>query len=207
MTVTIGVLSVQGDVAENITAVRQAMAEADVEGTVNAIRMPGAVSQLDGLVIPGGESTSIGKLSEARGLIKEIQKEIRNGMPVLGVCAGMILLSKSASDPVLGDTEQPLLGLLDVEVQRNSFGRQRRSFEASVSMNGLGIFGFNGVFIRAPSVSKTGPSVEVLAKLDGKIVAVRSGNIVGTSFHPELSGDASLHRHLAEAAAKYAAAK
>ena len=116
-------------------------------------------------------------------------------MPVLGICAGMIMLSKTADDRVVGKIDQPLLDILDIKLERNSFGRQRESFEADVSMNSIDIPKFNGVFIRAPSVSDVGSDVEVLSEFNERIVAVKKGNVIGTSFHPELTSDVSLHKY------------
>ena len=116
-------------------------------------------------------------------------------MPVLGICAGMILLSSTAKDRIVGGIDQPLLDVLDVKLERNSFGRQGESFESDISLNSIGISKFNGVFIRAPSVTEVGNNVEILSEFDNKIVAVKQGNIIGTSFHPELTQDVSLHKY------------
>ena len=115
-------------------------------------------------------------------------------MPVFGICAGMVFLSKNSKDRVVGNVDQPLLDILDVKIERNSFGRQKDSFEANISMDPIGISSFNGVFIRAPSVSETGSGVEILAKFNEKTVAVKQGNIIAISFHPELTRDLSLHK-------------
>ncbi len=190
----IGVLSVQGDVAENVTATKDALKELDEDGNVSAVKTTEQISKLDGLIIPGGESTMIGQLSLLNGSLKLIKEKIESGMPVFGICAGMILLSKEVKDRVMGITDQPLLDLLDVEVERNSFGRQRDSFEANVSMASIDIPNFNGVFIRAPSITETENEVEILSKFNEKIVAVKQGNILATAFHPELTSDISLHK-------------
>ena len=116
-------------------------------------------------------------------------------MPVLGICAGLILLSKKVKDRVVGETQQPLLDLLDVQVERNSFGRQHDSFEAEISMEPIQISNFSGVFIRAPSIEEIGKGVEVISKFNEKIVAVKQGNILATAFHPELTSDVSLHKY------------
>jgi 5'-phosphate synthase pdxT subunit len=116
-------------------------------------------------------------------------------MPVFGICAGLILLSKNAKDRVMGNVDQPLLDLLDVKVERNSFGRQRDSFEAKISLEPVNISSFNGVFIRAPSISDIGNDVEILSKFNEKIIAVKQGNILATAFHPELTTDISLHKY------------
>ncbi|HXV39238.1 MAG TPA: pyridoxal 5'-phosphate synthase glutaminase subunit PdxT [Nitrosopumilaceae archaeon] len=191
----IGVLAVQGDVAENITATKMAMEELGIDGIVNEIKYPEQISELDGMIIPGGESTVIGQLSLVNGSLKKIKEKIASGMPVLGICAGMILLSKKIKDRVVGDMEQPLLDLLDVKIERNTFGRQRDSFESEISMEKIGIPKFHGVFIRAPSIVETGKNVDVISKFNEKIVAVKQGNIIGTSFHPELTDDLSLHKY------------
>ena len=136
----------------------------------------------------------IGQMSLVNGALKTIKEKVESGMPVFGICAGMILLSKNSKDRVVGDMDQPLLDLLDVKVERNSFGRQKDSFEAQISLEPIGITSFNGVFIRAPSISETGNNVKILAKFNEKIVAVQQGNILATAFHPELTRDTSLHK-------------
>ena len=191
----IGVLAVQGDVAENVMATKMALEELGIEGIVSEIKYPEQISELDGLIIPGGESTVIGQLSLVNGSLKQIKEEIASGMPVLGICAGMILLSKRAKDEVVGEIDQPLLDLLDVKVERNTFGRQRDSFEAEISMEKIGIPKFHGVFIRSPSIVEVGKSVEIISKFNEKIIAVKQGNIIGTSFHPELTADLSIHKY------------
>ncbi len=193
--IKVGVLSLQGDVAENIASTKTALSELDKTGTVTEVKTPEQISELDGLIIPGGQSTMIGQLSLINGSLKKIKEKIEAGMPVLGICAGLILLSKKAKDRVVGYTDQPLLDLLDVQVERNSFGRQRDSFEAVISMDSLNIPKFNGVFIRAPSISELGENAEVISKFNEKIVAVKQGNMLATAFHPELTQDVSLHKY------------
>jgi pyridoxal 5'-phosphate synthase pdxT subunit len=194
--VNIGVLAVQGDVAENVVATRMAMEELGVKGIVTEVKNPEQIAELDGLIIPGGESTVIGILSLVNGSLKKIKEKIARGMPVLGTCAGMIVLSKSAKDRIVGEMDQPLLDYLDIKIERNAFGRQRDSFEANISLEKIGIPTFRGVFIRAPSVIESGKDVEIISKFNEKIVAVKQGDIIGTSFHPELTGDLSLHKYL-----------
>ncbi len=193
--INIGILAVQGDVAENLSTTRMAMDDLGIGGIVSEVKNPEQISDLDGLVIPGGESTVIGTLSLVNGSLKKIKEKIASGMPVLGICAGMILLSKKAKDRVVGEMEQPLLDYLDIKIERNTFGRQRESFEADISLEKIGIPKFRGVFIRAPSVIEAGKNIEILSKIDEKIVAVKQGNIIGTSFHPELTKDLSLHKY------------
>lgn len=195
MSLTVGILAIQGDVHENITSTERAIKELGVEASVVGVKTSEEISKLDGLIIPGGESTTIGQLSLVNSSFKIIKEKIEQGMPVLGICAGMIMLSKTANDRVMGKTDQPLLDLLDIKLERNSFGRQKESFEANISMNSINIPKFNGVFIRAPSVSDTGSGVEVLAKFNEKIVAVKKGNMLGVAFHPELTEDVSLHKY------------
>jgi len=196
--INIGVLAVQGDVAENIAATRMALDELGIEGIVTEVKTPEQISDLNGLVIPGGESTVIGTLSLVNGSLKKIKEKIASGMPVLGTCAGMIVLSKKAKDRIVGEMDQPLLDYLDVKIERNAFGRQRDSFEADISLEKIGIPTYRGVFIRAPSVIETGKGVEVISKFNEKIVAVKQGNIIGTSFHPELTGDLSVHKYFVD---------
>jgi len=191
----IGILAVQGDVLENVMATKMSLDELGMDGMVNEVKTPEQINDLDGLIIPGGESTVIGTLSLVNGSLKKIKEKIANGMPVFGICAGLILLSKKAKDRVVGEMDQPLLDFLDVKIERNAFGRQRDSFESEISMEKIGIPKFRGVFIRAPSIMEVGKDVEVLSKFNEKIIAVKQGNIIGTSFHPELTGDLSLHKY------------
>ena len=195
MSITVGVLSIQGDVQENLLSTKTALDELDIDGKVVSVKTPDEISQLDGLIIPGGESTTIGHLSLANDSLKVLKEKIDGGMPVLGICAGMIMLSKTANDKVVGKIDQPLLNILDIKLERNSFGRQRESFETDVSMDSINIQKFNGVFIRAPSVSDVGSDIEILAKYNEKIVAIKKGNVIGTAFHPELTTDTSLHKY------------
>ncbi|MFY9300042.1 MAG: pyridoxal 5'-phosphate synthase glutaminase subunit PdxT [Candidatus Nitrosotenuis sp.] len=195
MSVNIGVLGMQGDVAENISATKVALAKVGLRGSVKQVKTPDQISALDALIIPGGESTMIGQMSLVNGAIKTIKEKITQGMPVFGICAGLILLSRTAKDRIVGKMDQPLLDLLDVRVERNSFGRQRDSFEAEISAQPIGIAKSHGVFIRAPSIEGLGKGVDVVSKFNEKIVAVKQGNILATSFHPELTSDVSWHQY------------
>ena len=195
MSLTVGVLSIQGDILENILSVKAAIDALDIDGTVTSVKTPEEISKVDGLVIPGGESTTIGQLSVVNGSLNIIKEKIEQGMPVLGICAGMVMLSKTAQDKVVGKIDQPLLEILDIKLERNSFGRQRESFETDISLTSLGIPTFNGVFIRAPSISDVGSDVEILSKFNEKIIAVKKDNIIGVAFHPELTTDTSLHKY------------
>ncbi len=185
----------QGDVTENFISTMSALNDLGLDGSVSQVKTPDQISKLDGLIIPGGESTMIGHLSLVNGALKKVKEKIESGMPVFGICAGMILLSKNSKDRVVGKTEQPLLNLLDVEIERNSFGRQKDSFEAEISLEPIGISSFQGVFIRAPSVLNTGSDVETISKFNEKTVAVKQGRIIAASFHPELTIDTSIHKY------------
>ncbi len=201
LSLTIGVLGFQGDIEENVAATNQALREMQiVDGNVELVRYPEEIEKVDGLIIPGGESTVQSTLAAIQRSLPVIKKRISEGMPVLGTCAGMIMLSRRAFDRVVGDTKQKLIGNLDIVIERNAFGRQNESFEADLNIDLLGKDAFKGVFIRAPAVSEVGKDVEVIAKLNNKVVAVKQKNIIGTAFHPELSGDSRMHRHLVKMA-------
>ncbi|MDQ3840077.1 MAG: pyridoxal 5'-phosphate synthase glutaminase subunit PdxT [Thermoproteota archaeon] len=198
--VLIGVLGVQGDIEENVNATRNALKDLQAIGEATPVIYPEQIEQVDGLILPGGESTVVSSLVTIHhgGIFQAIRKVISNGLPVLGTCAGMILLSRRAYDRVVGETKQQLLGSLDAEVERNAFGRQSESFEAELEMPFLGNESFRGIFIRSPVVKKIGDNVEVLAKINGEIVGVKQDNIIATAFHPELSDDTRLHRKFVE---------
>ncbi|MDP8889284.1 MAG: pyridoxal 5'-phosphate synthase glutaminase subunit PdxT [Thermoproteota archaeon] len=193
---TIGVLGLQGDIEENVAATSQALQELHINGSVDMVRSHEEIEKIDGLILPGGESTVQSTLTAIQRSLPVIKKRISEGMPVLGTCAGMIMLSKRAYDRIVGDTKQKLIGNLDIVIERNAFGRQNDSFEADLSLGMLGKEPFKGVFIRAPAVSEVGKDVEVIGKLNNRIVAVKQKNIIGTAFHPELSDDSRMHRHL-----------
>jgi 5'-phosphate synthase pdxT subunit len=180
----VGVLALQGAVREHVAALREVGAE-PVE-----VRLPGDLEGLDGLILPGGESTTMRRLMDRYGLTEPIRALARHGAPMFGTCAGMILLADR-----LTDGEAPVLRLLDIEVHRNAYGRQLDSFEADLDVPALGAEPLHGVFIRAPIVTDVGAGVEVLARdPDGRPIAVRSGSVLATAFHPELTGDRRLHR-------------
>jgi 5'-phosphate synthase pdxT subunit len=182
----VGVLAVQGAVREHVEAIRQIGAEPVL------VRLPADFEGLDALILPGGESTTMRHFIDRYGLREPILAMAGRGAPMLGTCAGMILLANR-----LTDDEQPVLGLLDVAVRRNAYGRQLDSYESDVQMPVLGGDPLRGVFIRAPVVEDAGPQVEVLARdAEGRIIAVRQGKVLATAFHPELTGDRRLHRLL-----------
>jgi 5'-phosphate synthase pdxT subunit len=187
MGTTAGVLAVQGDVSEHARAIRRAGQQQGREITVREVRGSGVVPECDLLSIPGGESTAISRLVHREGIAPEIRDHVDAGRPVLATCAGLILLSDDS-----GDDRVETLGLLDIGVERNAFGRQRDSFEAPLDVRGFDE-PFPAVFIRAPVVASVGSDVEVLAEWESQPVAVRQENILGTAFHPELSGDWRIH--------------
>lgn len=190
----IGVLAVQGAFQEHIDVLRQI----GVEGV--PVRLPMDLEGLAGLIIPGGESTTMRKLIDRWGLRQPILDLAGKGAPVFGTCAGMILLSREITD---GD--EAVLPLLDISVKRNAFGRQLESFESDLSVPVVGDRPVHAVFIRAPTVERVGPDVDVLAQLDdGRVVAVRGGSVIATAFHPELAGETRFHRLVATMAAAFA---
>jgi 5'-phosphate synthase pdxT subunit len=180
----VGVLALQGDVREHSRALAAVGAE-PVE-----VRRPAELAAVDGLVLPGGESTTIGRLLVIFNLLEPLRAAVVAGLPVFGSCAGMILLAQEVLD---GRPDQPLIGGLDVVVRRNAFGRQVDSFEADLDVTGVSGPPVHAVFIRAPWVEKAGESVEVLARVGDHPVAVRQGSLLATSFHPELTGDTRMH--------------
>ncbi|HXF70061.1 MAG TPA: pyridoxal 5'-phosphate synthase glutaminase subunit PdxT [Thermoflexus sp.] len=187
----IGVLGLQGDYLEHHQVLRRLGVE-----TVD-VRLPSHLEGVEGLIVPGGESTTIGALAERYGLIGPIREMAEAGVPIWGTCAGMIFLAKDVGRP------QPILGLMDIRVRRNAFGRQIDSFEADLEIPVLARLGdprpFHAVFIRAPVIEAVGPGVEVLARLeDGTVVAAQQGHLLATAFHPELTDDLRFHRYFLE---------
>jgi 5'-phosphate synthase pdxT subunit len=187
MTLTAGVVAVQGDVSEHALAIERAAARHGEDSEVVEVRESGLVPDCDVLLMPGGESTTISRLIHREGIAPEITAHVEAGKPVLATCAGLIV---ACTDPQ--DDRVDALGLLDVTVERNAFGRQKDSFEAPLDVRGFEE-PFPAVFIRAPAVAEVGPDVEVLAEWEGRAVAVRQGPVLGTAFHPELTGDPRLH--------------
>jgi pyridoxal 5'-phosphate synthase pdxT subunit len=190
----VGVLALQGDVREHLAAL------AEVGVAARTVRRATELAEVDALVIPGGESTTIDKLSRAFELREPILDRIKQGMPAYGSCAGMILLADRVVDAVPG---QQTFGGIDMTVRRNAFGRQVESFEEDLRFTGVDGAPVRAVFIRAPWVEEVAPQVEVLAKVEagpaeGRIVAVRQGNLLATSFHPEITGDTRVHRLFVE---------
>ncbi len=182
-----GVIAVQGDVAEHAAAIRRAAERHGETCEVETIRSAGTVPDCDLLLVPGGESTTISRLVHGEGIDEEIRAFVADGKPLLATCAGLIVASRDAKDDRVRT-----LDILDVTVDRNAFGRQKDSFETELDVSGLDS-PFPAVFIRAPTIDEVGPDVEVLASVEDRPVAVRQGNVFGTSFHPELTDDSRLH--------------
>ena len=181
----IGVLALQGDVAEHIASL------GDCGVIASGVRSKQEIESIDALVIPGGESTTIAKLAKAFGVFDLIKSRIASGMPTYGSCAGMILIADQILD---GGADQEGFGGIDAQVRRNAFGRQVDSFETDLSFAGISGAAFRAVFIRAPWVESVGNQVEVLSSFNGHPVAIRQGHLLATSFHPELTGDNRIHR-------------
>ncbi|MFE9254898.1 pyridoxal 5'-phosphate synthase glutaminase subunit PdxT [Streptomyces sp. NPDC006879] len=185
----IGVLALQGDVREHLIALAAA------DAVARPVRRPEELAEVDALVIPGGESTTMSKLAVLFGMLEPLRERVRTGMPVYGTCAGMIMLADKLLD---GREDQETLGGIDMIVRRNAFGRQNESFEAAVEFAGIDGGPVEGVFIRAPWVESVGASAQVLASYDGHTVAVRQGQVLATSFHPELTGDDRVHAYFVD---------
>ena len=190
---TIGVLALQGAVREHLNMLE----ECGARGV--PIKYPAELPFCSGLIIPGGESTTIGKLMEGGGFLEDIPALAREGLPLFGTCAGLIMMARR-----LVEGDQPLLGLMDVTVRRNAFGRQVDSFEAELTLKEIGYAPrpFRGVFIRAPWIEETGPEVEELGEYRGRVIMARQGNLLVCAFHPELTGDARIHRYFLEMVAE-----
>jgi 5'-phosphate synthase pdxT subunit len=187
MSLTAGVVAVQGDVTEHATAIERAARAHGRESEVREVRQAGVVPDCDVLCMPGGESTAISRLLAREGIDQEIREHVAGGKPVLATCAGLIVASRDAADDRVDTLE-----IVRARVARNALGRQKDSFEAPLDVVGFAE-PFPAVFIRAPVVAEVGPDVEVLAEWDGTPVAIRDGPVVGTAFHPELTADARIH--------------
>ncbi len=193
--IKIGVLALQGDLEEHIDITKKALEKLGLKGEVLPVKKPEEIEGLDGLIITGGESTVFGKVSSRLNVFSTIKQLSSKKIPLFGTCAGLIVFARNVYDRVLGETNQPTLDLLNVTVSRNYFGRQRESFEADLLIPVLGDEPFRGVFIRAPAIEEIGENVEILARLEDIVVAVRQENILATAFHPELTNDTRFHEY------------
>ena len=189
----IGVLALQGDFLEHMRVIERCGHQPI------KVRLPEDVEDIKGLILPGGESTTFGVLMERYGLIPIIRECAHRGMPILGTCAGAIVLAKN-----IEDSQQPRLGLMDITVMRNAFGRQIESFEVDLDIPKLGSPPFRAVFIRAPIISQVAPDIEVLARFEDKIVLAQQGNLIACAFHPELTTDLRLHQYFISLCEDYA---
>ncbi|ODS35425.1 MAG: glutamine amidotransferase subunit PdxT [Candidatus Altiarchaeales archaeon WOR_SM1_86-2] len=189
----IGVLSLQGDVSEHVSMMRKVVGKAGADGEVVDVKNKNDLN-VDALIIPGGESTTIGKLLLKNGMVEEVRRLAGEDIPVMGTCAGLILLAKEVDKDQ--KTSQYLLGLMNMEVKRNAFGRQKESFEIDLRLDGLKFEKpFPCVFIRAPIIERVWGDCKVLGKCDGKIIAAQQGNLMALSFHPELTHDTRIHEY------------
>ena len=201
--IQIGILAIQGDIEENLIATKLALDELEIKGRVIPVKYVNEIAGIDGLILPGGESTVIGTLAKLSGATQLIKDRVSNGMPLMGTCAGMIMLAKRAYDRVVGEIRQQMFNVLDITVERNAFGRQNDSFEAELDIPLIGSESFKGVFIRSPVVTEMKSGVDVIATINNKIVAIKQGNVIGTSFHPELANDTRFHKYFARLVIDY----
>lgn len=190
----IGVIGLQGAVSEHIEIINKAMRELDLEGKAFWLQEASQLSEVNGIIIPGGESTTIGRLMSTSGIFEKVKEMGRSGMPILGTCAGLILLAKKGDEEV-EKTDQPLLNLMDMQITRNAFGRQRESFEVNLDIPAFGERPFRCVFIRAPAIEEFWGDVKILAEYEGEIVAAKQGNLIALAFHPELTNDTRAHEY------------
>ncbi|MDO8724864.1 MAG: pyridoxal 5'-phosphate synthase glutaminase subunit PdxT [Candidatus Methanoperedens sp.] len=189
----IGVIAIQGNVEEHVNAIQRALDRTCRQGEVIKIKHKGLVPTCDALIIPGGESTTLGRLMEKEGISSEIKNAANEGVPIMGTCAGLVLLAKRG-DELVKKTGQSLLSIMDIAVNRNAFGRQKESFETLIDFKGFDS-PFNAVFIRAPSITWVGKDVEILSEYKGVIIAARQKNMLSLAFHPELTDDPRIHNY------------
>jgi len=185
----VGILALQGDVSEHRVAMENAIENLGISGEVIEVKKKDEIENLNALIIPGGESTTIGKLTR-NGIDSDIRKLTGEGIPIMGTCAGLVLLAREGDEEV----KNPLK-LMDITVKRNAFGRQRDSFETELKIPALGRESYHAVFIRAPIIEKVGKEVEILARFEGRIVMAKQGNLLAVAFHPELSKDPRVHEY------------
>lgn len=200
----IGVIGLQGAITEHLEMIRQAMEKLKIDGDASWLNTKNQIENVEGLIIPGGESTTMGRLMQNSGIFEKVKEEGKAGKPILGTCAGLIILAKGGGNEI-ERTGQPLLKLMDIKVKRNAFGGQKESFETDLNVSVLGEKPFRGVFIRAPAIEKVGENVKVLAKYRGMIVAAEEDNLLSVGFHPELTSDTRIHEYFLKKVRKGAA--
>ncbi|PVU73768.1 pyridoxal 5'-phosphate synthase glutaminase subunit PdxT [Sulfolobales archaeon SCGC AB-777_J03] len=191
----VGIVAYQGSVEEHALMAYRAMKELGYQGEVVEVKLPEDLKDVDALIIPGGESTTIGIVAKRAGLLEPLTDKIREGTPVLGTCAGAIMLAKEVTDAKVGKRSQPLIGLMDVKVIRNYYGRQRESFEAEVDLTSINEGRMHTVFIRAPAIVEVKGRAMALSKLDNVVVFAQQDNMIATTFHPELSNSTAIHKY------------
>ncbi|MCX9083878.1 MAG: pyridoxal 5'-phosphate synthase glutaminase subunit PdxT [Candidatus Methanoperedens sp.] len=189
----IGVIAIQGNVEEHVDSLRAALKQAQIEADIIKIKHAGLVPSCDAIIIPGGESTTLGRFMEREGMAGEIRIAARSGIPIMGTCAGLVLLARNGDEQV-EKTNQALLGLMDISINRNAFGRQKDSFESLIGFKGFEE-PFRALFIRAPCITDHGKEVEILSIYNGVIVAARQKNLLALAFHPELTDDPRIHHY------------
>ncbi|MCK4928417.1 MAG: pyridoxal 5'-phosphate synthase glutaminase subunit PdxT [Methanosarcinales archaeon] len=192
----IAVVAIQGNVEEHISAAQAALKEMELPGEVLPVRHSGTIPTCDAIILPGGESTTLGRLMAREGIDVEIKEAAAAGKPIMGTCAGLVLLAKEGGEQA-ERTGQHLLGLMDISVDRNAFGGQRESFEVALEVSILDS-PYNAIFIRAPVITSAKSGVEILASFNSQIVAAKQGNVIALSFHPELTEDFRIHRYFFE---------
>jgi len=193
--IKLGVVALQGAVSEHVELLKAALSKLGVDGAVELVKKPAELDKVQGIVIPGGESTVIGRVAERTGLLKALRERIEGGLPAFGTCAGAILLAKEVYDAKLGKVQQPLIGVMDIKVVRNYYGRQKESFEVDLEIPAIGGRPFRGVFIRAPVIEAVGSKVKVLAVYEGFPVLVQQDKMLAATFHPELTSDTRVHEY------------
>ncbi|BFH74467.1 pyridoxal 5'-phosphate synthase glutaminase subunit PdxT [Sulfurisphaera javensis] len=189
----IGIIAYQGSFEEHALQTKRALDNLKIQGEIVAVKKPKDLQDVDGIIIPGGESTTIGIVAQKLGLLDELKEKINSGLPTLGTCAGAIMLAKDVSDAKVGKKSQPLIGLMDISVIRNYYGRQRESFEATVDLSEIGGGKARVVFIRAPAIIKTWGDTKAITKLNDVITMAVENNMIATTFHPELSSTTAVH--------------
>ncbi len=202
MAITIGILAYQGGISEHEYLVKKACSELGIECRTRWVTKKEHLEGIDAIILPGGESTTIAKLASRFGVLEELRDRIAKGLPAFGTCAGAILMAKEVVDRKTKKVLENPLGVMDISIVRNYYGRQRQSFEIHLEIPAIGPKPFRAIFIRAPAITRVGEGVEALARLDGVVVVARQGRMLATTFHPELTEDTRIHRFFIERVAK-----